>query len=237
MFSSHTFATATGLNPSIGLLAESKNIVALPTSASNEENVPGLVFVGQRQEQVPVRLVILVDNEEEDGVGSLALLKLLVDLDLAPLLAHDYALFCYLRLPRRAKTYFDRQRWNVHWGKVSWPDELLTFDVDGFISVRANDSVGGLQIEASDRTIANEVAWPAAVRASRIQPLDAEPVRCVQANELSWAASPDLPSHAFRLAIRTPWVAETENQIAAIGIALKEILLQYRSLRNFAKAL
>jgi hypothetical protein len=30
---------------------------------------------------------------------------------------------------------------------------------------------------------------------------------------------------------------ETEHQIAAIGIALKEILLQYRALRNFAKAL
>jgi hypothetical protein len=237
MFSSQAFATATGLSPSINLLAESKNILALPTSSQNEENVPGLVFVGQRQEQVPVRLVILADNDEEDAVGSLALLKLLVDLDLAPLLAHDYALFCYFRFPQRAKSYFDHRRWNVHWGKTLLLEELVTFDVDGYISVRANDSVGGLQIEASDRTIANEVAWPAAVRASRIQPLDTEPVRCVQANDMSWARTSDLPSNAFRLAIRTPWVAETESQIGAIGIALKEILLQYRSLRNFAKAL
>jgi hypothetical protein len=236
MFSSQTFTTDTGLNPSINLLAESKNILALPTWARSEENVPGLVFVGERQEQVPVRLVILADNEE-DAVGSLALLKLLVDLDLAPLLAHDYALFCYLRFPRTAKTYLDRRRWNVQWGRTPLPTELLTFDVDGFISIRANDSVGGLQIEASDRTIANEVAWPAVARASRIQPLDVEPVRCVQGDEVSWATNSDLPSNAFRLAIRTPWVAETENQIAAIGIALKEILLQYRSLRNFAKAL
>jgi hypothetical protein len=237
MFSSQAFATATGLNPSISLLAESKNILVLPTSTRNEENVPGLVFVGQRQEQVPVRLVILAEGEEEDAVGSLALLKLLVDLDLAPLLAHDYALFCYLRFPDGTKTYLDGQRWNVHWGKTLLPDELLTFDVDGFISIRANDSVGGFQIEASDRTIANEVAWPAVMRASKIQPLDAEPVRNVQSDEASWARTFDLPSNAFRLAIRTPWVAETENQIAAIGIALKEILLQYRSLRNFAKAL
>ncbi|HEX3443142.1 MAG TPA: hypothetical protein VHS80_00375, partial [Chthoniobacterales bacterium] len=164
MFSSQAFATATGLNPSIDLLAESKNILALPASSQNEESVPGLVYVGQRQEQVPVRLVILADNEEEDAVGSLALLKLLVDLDLAPLLAHDYALFCYLRFPQRAKSYFDHRRWNVDWGKTLLLDEVVTFDVDGFISIRANDSVGGLQIEASDRTIANEVAWPAAVR-------------------------------------------------------------------------
>jgi hypothetical protein len=239
MFSSQTFATATGLNPSIDFLSESKNILALPTSARSEQNMPGLVFVGERQEQVPVRLVIFTGSEEEDSVGSLALLKLLVDLDLAPLLAHDYALFCYLRFPRRAKTYFDSPRWNVHWGKIPLPEELLAFDADGFISIRANDAVGGLQIEASDRTIANEVAWPAVARASRIQPLDAEPVRCIQADEGAWldSAISDLPSNAFRLAIRTPWVAETENQIAAIGIALKEILLQYRSLRNFAKAL
>ena len=237
MFSSQAFATAIRLNPSINLLAESKNILAIPTSLRDEENVPGLVFVGQRQEPLPVRLVIFAGSEEEDSVGSLALLKLLVDLDLAPLLAHDYALFCYLSFPRRAKTYLDHQRWNVHWGKTPLPGELPTFDADGFIFIRANDSVGGLQIEASDRTIANEVAWPAAVRASKIQPLDVEPVRCVQADQVSGANTSDLPSNAFRLAIRTPWVAETEHQIAAIGIALKEILLQYRALRNFAKAL
>jgi hypothetical protein len=237
MFSSQAFATATGLNPSLNLLAESKNILALPTSTRSKESAAGLVFVGQRQEQVPVRLVILAENEEVDEVGSLALLKLLVDLDLAPLLAHDYALFCYLRFPRRAKTYFDRQHWHVHWSKTPLPEELATVDVDGFISIRANDSVGGLRIESSNRTIANEVAWPAVARASRIQPLDVEPVRWVQSDEVSWGLPFDLPANAFRLAIRTPWVAETENQIASIGIALKEILVQYRSLRNFAKAL
>jgi hypothetical protein len=237
MFSSHAFATAMGLNPSIELLAESKNILALPNSRRSEESIPGLVFVGQRQEQVPVRLVILAENEEEDAVGSLALLKLLVDLDLAPLLAHDYALFCYLRFPRRAKTYLDRQRWNVDWGKTPLPDELLTFDIDGFISIRANDSVDGLQIESSNRTIANEVAWPAVTRASKIQALDTEPVRWIQSDEVFGGMPFYLPANAFRLAIRTPWVAETENQIASIGIALKEIFLQYRSLRNFAKAL
>jgi len=237
MFSSQAFATTTGLDPSINLLSESKNIWALPASERNEDNVPGLVFVGQRQEEVPVRLVIFAGSEEADWVGSLALLKLLVDLDLAPLLAHDYALFCYLSLPQKAKTYFDRQRWNVHWGKTPLQTNCWHLMPMGSFQFRANDSVGGLQIEASDRTIANEVAWPAVVRASRIQPLDAEPVRWVQADEVSRANISDLPSNAFRLAVRTPWVAETENQIAAIGIALKEVLLQYRSLRNFAKAL
>ena len=236
MFSSQAFATAIRLNPSINLLAESKNILAIPTALPDEGKAPGLVFVGQRQEPLPVRLVIFAGSEEEDSVGSLALLKLLVDLDLAPLLAHDYALFCYLSFPRTAKTYFD-QHWNVHWDKTPLPGELPAFDADGFIFIRANDSVGGLQIEASDRTIANEVAWPAVVRASKIQPLDVEPVRCVQANRVSGAQTSDLPANAFRLAIRTPWVAETEDQIAAIGIALKEIFLQYRALRNFAKAL
>jgi hypothetical protein len=237
MFSSHSFATATRLNSSIDLLAESENILALPPSMRDEEGIPGLVFVGRRQEQLPARLVIFAGSEEEDSVGSLALLKLLVDLDLAPLLAHDYALFCYLSFPRKAKTNFDRQRWNVHSGKTSLTSEQPRFDADGFISIRANDSVGGLQIEASDRTIANEVAWPAVVRASRIQPLDVDPVRCVPADGVLGGNTSDLPANAFRLAIRTPWVAEAENQIAAIGIALKEILLQYRVLRNFAKAL
>jgi len=204
MFSSQAFATAIRLNPSINLLAESKNILAFPTSLPDAEIAPGLVVVGQRQEPLPVRLVIFAGGEEEDSVGSLALLKLLVDLDLAPLLAHDYALFCYLSFPRTAKTYFDQRRWNVHWGKTPPPGELPTFDADGFIFIRANDSVGGLQIEASDRTIANEVAWPAVVRASKIQPLDVEPVRCVRANRVSGDNTSNLPANAFSLAIRTP---------------------------------
>ena len=239
MFSFQPFATTPGLNPSINVLSKSKKVLALPGSVRNEQNVPGFVFVGDRQDQVPVRLVIFAGSEKEDWVGSFALLKLLVDLDLAPLLAHDYALFCYLSLPRRAKTSFGFQRWPVQWGEKPLPEEILALDVDGFVSIRANDSVGGLQVEASDRTIANEVAWPAVDRASRIQSLDAEPVRYVQADAGNWSESniPDLPSNAFKLAIRTPWVAEAEDQIAAIGIALKEILFRYRSLRNFAKTL
>jgi hypothetical protein len=237
MFSRQTFATTAKLNPSIDLLSGSKNILALPTSALGEQNSPGLVFVGMRQEQVPMRLVIFAGNDQKNAVGSLALLKLLVDLDLAPLLAHDYALFFYLSIPREAESYRDFERWNVHWGKRPLPEELLATDADGFISIHTNDSVGGLQIEASDRTIANEVAWPAVVRASKIQPSDAEPVRSVPGAAGAWFDYDGLPPNAFKLAIWTPWVAEPENQIAAIGIALKEILLQYRSLRNFAKAL
>jgi hypothetical protein len=231
MFSLQAFATTVALNPSITLLSESKNILPLPSSRWSEQNVPGFVFVGMRQERVPVRLVIFAEGEEE--AGSLALLKLLLDLDLAPLLAHDYALFCYLGLPRLAELHPELTRWNLRRGTRALPEELL--DADGFIAIRANDSVGGLQVEASDRTIANEVAWPAVERARRIQPLDAEPVRCVHSD--AWFGSEDLPPNAFKLKIRTPWMAEAEDQIAAIGIALKEILFQYRSLRNFAKTL
>jgi len=237
MFSLQSFATSDGPNSSLELLAKSRNILALRGSAPVKEDLPGFVFVGDRQERVPVRLVIFAEGQQDDSVGSLALLKLLVDLDLAPLLAHDYALFCFLNFPRPAKTGFDFQRWNVRWGKAPLLEELMQLDADGFISIRANDSVGGLRIEASDRTIANEVAWPAAVRASRIQPLDSDPVHDIEPDPRAWLGSKNWPSNAFKLAIRTPWLADAETQIAAIGMVVKEILFQYRSLRNFAKAL
>src|SRR5260370_28097747 len=112
MFSSQAFATTTGLDPSINLLSESKNIWALPPSTRNEEHVPGLVFVGQRQEQVPVRLVIFAGSEEADSVRCLTLLKLLLVLALAPLLAHVSGLFRYLSLSQRPKTYFVLPRCN-----------------------------------------------------------------------------------------------------------------------------
>lgn len=237
MLSLQSFVTSEGPNSSLALLAESRNILALRARARTKGDLPGFVFVGDRQERVPVRLVIFAGGQEDDSVGSLALLKLLVDLDLAPLLAHDYALFCFLNFPRPGKSSFDFQRWNVRWGKVPLPEQLKQLDADGFISIRANDSVGGLRIEASDRTIANEVAWPAAVRASKIQPLDSEPVDHIQFDPRSGLGSEDWPSNVFKLAIRTPWLADAETQIAAIGIVVKEILFQYRSLRNFVQAL
>jgi hypothetical protein len=230
MFSRQTFVTGTTLDPSIDLLAESENIFALPQSGRHDGTLPGLVFVGKRQEHVPIRLVMFAGPD--DTVGNFALLKLLVDLDLASLLAHDYALFCYLNIPG-LETFSELEDYSLRWRQRPLPVELRTLDPDGFISIQTNDAVSGLQVEASDRTLANEVAWPAVSLASKICQLDAEPVRCTNA----WFHPNEVPNNAFKLTVHTPWMDDAENQIAAIGLTLKEFLLQYRSLRNYAKRL
>jgi hypothetical protein len=230
MFSRQTFATSTALDPSIDVLAESENIFALPQSGRDEANLPGFVFVGKRQEHVPIRLVMFA--RPDDTVGSFALLKLLVDLELAPLLAHDYALFCYLSIPG-LEIFSELEGYNMRWKERPLPGGLRALDPDGFISVQTNDSVGGLQIEASDRTLANEVAWPAVSLAGKIYQLDVEPVRSTN----GWFNPNALPNNAFKLTVHTPWIDDAGNQIAAIGLTLKEMLLRYRSLRNYAKAL
>jgi hypothetical protein len=232
MFSRQIVATGTRLNSSINLLADSQNIFALPRSYRNESNLPGFVFVGERREQVSIRLIMFASGD--DPVGSFALLKFLVDLNLAPLLGHDYALFCYLNAPGLA--LFSRLKdYRLHREKGSLPRDFRALDPDGLISVQTNDSVGGLQVEASDRTIANEVVWPALAPASKVYQLDAEPVR--YRRDYAWFNGDEVPSNTFKLALHTPYLADPENQIAAVSFTLKEILLQYRSLRNFAKKL
>ena len=57
--------------------------------------LPSYVFIGPRGDRVPIRLALLASIEPEDLLSTHALVKLLVELELAPLLAKDFALFGY----------------------------------------------------------------------------------------------------------------------------------------------
>ncbi len=57
--------------------------------------VPSYVFIGPRGGHVPIRLALLAGIESEDLLSTNAIVKLFVELDMAPLLAQDFALFGY----------------------------------------------------------------------------------------------------------------------------------------------
>ena len=57
--------------------------------------MPSYVFIGPRGGHVPIRLALLAGIESEDLLSTNAIVKLFVELDIAPLLAQDFALFGY----------------------------------------------------------------------------------------------------------------------------------------------
>ena len=77
------------------LAAEPAGLAKWRSLAVEGRVVPSYVFIGPRGGQVPIRLALLAGIEPEDLLSTNALVKLLVELDIAPLLAQDFALFGY----------------------------------------------------------------------------------------------------------------------------------------------
>ena len=75
------------------LAAESPSLAKWRGLAVDGRVIPSYVFIGPRGGSVPIRLALLGGIQSEDLLSINAIVKLLVDLDLAPLLAQDFALF------------------------------------------------------------------------------------------------------------------------------------------------
>ena len=77
------------------LAAESPGLAKWRSIAVDGRVFPSYVFIGPRGGSVPIRLALLGGIDSEDLLSTNAIVKLLVELDLAPLLAQDFALFAY----------------------------------------------------------------------------------------------------------------------------------------------
>src|SRR5260370_40707090 len=77
------------------LAAESPSLAKWRSIALDRRVFPSYVFIGPRGGSVPIRLAVLGGIDSEDLLSTNAIVKLLVELDLAPPLAQDFALFAY----------------------------------------------------------------------------------------------------------------------------------------------
>jgi hypothetical protein len=228
------------------LTAESPGLAKWRGLAVDGRVLPSYVFIGPRGGRVPIRLALLAGIESGDLLSTHAIIKLLVGLDLAPLLAQDFALFGYpVANPHRTSGHFPDFIGDF-WKSASDPviqyfeQELTGNQLDGILAVKANEPIAGFQIQVSSRVIASEVLWPVLELVQRLVPLASEPIQVF----------PQLPNnchslfslgHArpgpFSLMIRTPKHMPVENQISAIVFSVEQILHYYRALVSHADSL
>jgi hypothetical protein len=189
---------------------------------------------------------LLAGIEPEDLLSTNAIVKLLVELDIAPLLAQDFALFGYPAAnPQRASLRcpdFTADFWKCASDPVIqyFEQELTENQLDGIIAVKANEPIAGFQIQVSHRVIASEVLWPALELAQRLVPLASEPIQLfprLQTNRHSLFSLGHARPGPFSLMIRTPKHMPVENQISAIVFSVKQILHYYRVLVSHADRL
>jgi hypothetical protein len=233
-------------NPLDLLAAESASLAKWRCLALDSRVVPSYVFIGPRGGHVPIRLALLGGIESQDLLSTSAVVKLFVELDLAPLLAQDFALFGYpVANPRRASgssADFNADFWKGGTDPTIrfFEQELAENELDGIIAVKGNEPIAGFQIQVSSRVIATEVLWPALELVQRLVPLASEPIQIfsrLQNNRNSVFSLGHARPGPFSLLIRTPKHTPFENQISAITFSIIQILGHYRALVSQADSL
>jgi len=228
------------------LTAESAGLAKWRSLAFEQRVVPSYVFIGPRGGHVPIRLALLGGIEAEDQVGTNAIVKLLVELNLAPLLAQDFALFGYpVANPERQSSCspdFTADFWKCTSDPVIrfFEQELTENQLDGVIAVKADEPIAGFQMQVSSRVIATEVLWPALELVQRLVPLASEPIQIfprLQNNRHSLFSLGHARPGPFTLMIRTPKHRPSENQISAIVFCIKQVLHSYRILVSHVDSL
>ncbi len=225
------------------LAAESPGLAKWRSIAVDGRVIPSYVFIGPRGGSVPIRLALLGGIHSEDLLSTNAIVKLLVELDLAPLLAQDFALFAYPVANPPRTSHHSPDFTSEFWAGASDPvirffeQELTENELDGVIVVNGNEPISGFQIQVSSRVIATEVLWPALELAQRLVPLASEPIQIfprLETNRSSLFSLGLSRPGPFSLIIRTPRHMPFENQISAIAFSVKQILHHYRALVSHA---
>ena len=228
------------------LAAASPGLAKWRSIAVEGRVIPSYVFIGPRGGSVPVRLALLGGIHAEDLLSTNAIVKLLVELDLAPLLAQDFALFAYPVANPRRTSLRSPDFTSDFWTGTSDPvvryfeQELTENELDGVIAIKGNEPISGFQIQVSSRVIATEVLWPALELAQRLVPLASEPIQVfprLEKNGVSLFSLGHSRPGPFSLMIRTPRHAPFENQISAIAFSVKQILHHYRALVSHADSI
>jgi hypothetical protein len=228
------------------LTAESPGLAKWRGLAVDGRVIPSYVFIGPRGGRVPIRLALLAGLESGEMLSTHAIVKLLLGLDLAPLLARDFALFGYpVANPHRPSGHlpdFTGDFWKSGSDPVIqyFEQELTANELDGILAVKANEPIAGFQIQVSSRVIASEVLWPVLELVQRLVPLASEPIQIFPQRPDNCHSLFSL-GHArpgpFSLMIRTPKHIPVENQISAIVFSVEQILHHYRVLVSHASSL
>ena len=233
-------------SPLEALAGKSNNLATWRTIRIARRSLPSFVLIGPRSGGVPVRLAIVGGLRPGEILSSAALAKLLIEFDLAPLLAQDFALFFYpVANPSRAdgaEPDFERDFWHGVDDPVVrfFERELAGNELDGIIGVYGNEPIAGFQAQVCSRVIATEVLWPAIEFVERLVPLAAEPIRYfpqLSGPKGAFHGVRHLSPRPFSLTIHAPRRAPFENQVSAIAFSIKQILYSYRSLMGYAERL
>jgi hypothetical protein len=215
--------------------------------------IPKFMLLGQRGGGKPIRIALFAGIDDHGSLdGIAAITRLLVQTELNPELARDYALFAYplvnafeyRRPPTRLEPFDRRFAWERPDGDVRFfRSELRKWRYDVILTLRTDPRAGGFHATVRSELLAKEVVLPALERVETVTPVNPRPIKIRPGDMRTRLADyadgrltppPELRPYPFEAELHAPGEASRELRIRSLFIAVHEILRNYRRLMAHA---
>jgi hypothetical protein len=204
-------------------------------------DIPKFMLLGQRGGGKPIRIALFggIDDHHSDGIAAIT--RMLVQMELQPALARDYALFAYPlvnpMLPAQSDSRFalERPEEDLRFLRA----ELRKWRFDGILKLGTDPKAESFRATVRSALLAKEVVRPALERVRKVTPVGSRPIKLLpgdmKARQDDYAegrltAPPELRPYPFEAELIAPGTAPRELRIRSLFVAVHEILRLYRRL-------
>jgi protein MpaA len=218
--------------------------------------IPKFMLLGQRGGGKPIRIALFAGIEDHGSLdGIAAISRLLLQAELQPALARDYALFAYPVVnffeyqPARTRleSFVRRFAWERPDGDVRFfRSELRKWRFDGILTLRTDPAAAGFHAAVRSELLAREVVSPALERVKFVTQVSGRPVRIRPGDmrtrladyaEGRLTAPPELRPYPFEAELFAPGLISPEERVRSLFVAVHEILWNYRRLLAHASGI
>ncbi len=211
-----------------------------------EYELPKLLLLGERGGGVPIRVGIFAGMDAGRLETVAATVRLLLQMELSPALARDYAIFAYPLVnapgfgPEAESHAVQQRRWARNGREQDaqyFRGELGRLAHQGLIQFRSSGVNTTFTATTRSELLAREVVAPALRQLAGLVPVGPEPVRVlsasVEAQRADYGAGRLVPVPGeqpwpFEIELYAPAAAPTELRACALFLATVEILRGYR---------
>jgi hypothetical protein len=236
--------------------AESESLMAVRHQArvgGCSIQIPKFMILGQRGGGKPIRIGLFAGIDDHGSLDGLsAISRLLLQTELQPAVARDYALFAYplvntfeYRPAQDRLESFDRRfAWERPDDDVRFfRSELRNWRFDGLIILRTDPRAEGFHATVRSELLAREVVTPALDIVKFVTPVHERPIK-VRPGDMKTrladyadgrlTAPPELRPYPFEAELFAPGTVSAELRVRSLYIAVHEILRNYRRLLSHA---
>ena len=212
-------------------------------------DIPKFMLLGQRGGGEAIRVALFAGIDDHGSLDAIAAItRLLLETELNPSLARDYALFAYpvvnafeYRQPESRIDSFNRRfAWERPDGDVRFfHAELRKWRFDALFVLRTDPDAKTFHATVRSNVLAKEVIQPALDSVSTVIPVHSRPVkvrpgdmrtRLADYAEGRLTQPPELRPYPFEVELFAPGAVPAEERIRSLFVATHEILRHYRRL-------